>query len=98
MQAGVNVNEVITTYTVVASAFLGAVAFVNGRTQQSVEDLKKDVDGKFDDMKKDVADVKKDVADMKKDVDSRFVISFFVSICTLVTVLYMAVVNAQIGR
>ena len=101
----VNVNEVITTYTVVASAFLGAVVFVNGRTQHSVDELKKDVadmkndmDGKFADLKKDAADTKKDVddkfADLKKDVDGKFSFSFIVSLATLATVLYMAAVTA----
>jgi hypothetical protein len=80
LQASMNVNEVITTYTVVASAFLSAVAFVNSLTQRSVEDLKKDVDGKF--------------ADAKKDTDSKFALSFILSGATLATVLYMAAATA----
>ena len=87
------VTETITTYTVVASAFLSAVAFINGRTQQSVDDLKKDVDGKFDDLKKDV-DGKFD--GVKKDFDGKFALSFFVSVSTLAVVVNMAVAKAGI--
>jgi len=80
LQASVNVNQVITTYTVVASAFLSAVAFVNSGTQRSVDDLKMRVDSKFADAKKDTeskfADAKKDTdskfADAKKDTESKF--------------------------
>lgn len=77
-------NETVTTYTVVASAFLSAVAFINGRTQQSVDDLKKGVDGRFEGMKQDV--------DTKfVGVGRSFALSFLVSVSTLAVVVYMAV-------
>ena len=86
-----NVNEVITTYTVVASAFLSAVVFVNNLTQRSVEDLKKGVESKFADAKK---DTESKFADAKKDMDSKFALSFILSGATLATVLYMAAATA----
>lgn len=91
LQASMNVNEVITTYTVVASAFLSAVVFVNSLTQRSVEDLMKDVDSKFADAKK---DTESKFADAKRDTDSKFAISFILSSATLATLLYMVAATA----
>jgi uncharacterized membrane protein YqgA involved in biofilm formation len=71
-----NASELIATYTVVASAFVGVVVYVNSGTQRSVDELKKET------------------AEAKKDTDSKFALSFIVSLATLATVLYMAAAMA----